>query len=176
MRARLIDAALITLQTQGIHKLTLEAVARQAGVSKGGLLHHFPNKDALTEAILITLLEQFTMQVEALYQTETPGRGRWLRAYVRASLDNRNPLPLEIIPMLASALVENQALLSYLQRDIAEWRVRLSSDGVPPARADVIRYAADSVWQARLIEGKQHQATDHEALLAELLSLTEVEV
>lgn len=174
MRARLMDSALITLQTHGISGLTLDAVARHAGVSKGGLLYHFPNKDTLTEAILITLLDRFTVQVEALYETETPGPGRWMRAYIRASFDDTHPLPLEIIPMLASALVENPALASYLQRDIAEWRARLTSDGLPPARADVIRYAADSVWQARLIEGQIDHATDHAALFEELMRLTEV--
>jgi AcrR family transcriptional regulator len=175
MRARLIDSALITLQTQGIIGLTLDAIARQAGVSKGGLLHHFPNKETLTEAILVTLLEQFKAKVEAFYATETSGTGRWLRAYVRASLDDSDPLPLEIIPMLVSALAENQALASYLQRDIAEWRTRLISDGVPPPRADVIRYAADNVWQARLIEGNNLTEMDHTAFFAELMRLTEVE-
>jgi AcrR family transcriptional regulator len=174
MRARLIDSALATLQTHGISGLTLDAVARQAGVSKGGLLHHFANKDTLTEAILITLLDRFTAQVEALYETEAPRPGRWMRAYIRASLDDSDALPLEIIPMLASALLENPGLTAYLQRDIAQWRARLTSDGLPPARVDVLRYAADSVWQVRLIEGDTYNAADHAALFAELMRLAEV--
>jgi AcrR family transcriptional regulator len=174
MRTRLIDSALATLQTHGISGLTLDAVARQAGVSKGGLLHHFANKDTLTEAILITLLDRFTAQVEALYETEAPRPGRWMRAYIRASLDDSDALPLEIIPMLASALLENPGLTAYLQRDIAQWRARLTSDGLPPARVDVLRYAADSVWQVRLIEGDTYNAADHAALFAELMRLAEV--
>jgi AcrR family transcriptional regulator len=173
MRARLIDSALVTLQTNGINGLTLDAVAREAGVSKGGLLHHFPNKEALTEAILTTLLDHFTAQVEALYETETPGRGRWMRAYIRASLDAAEPLPLEVIPMLVSALVQNPTLASTLQRDIAKWRARLTSDGLSAARADVIRYAADNIWQARLIEDIRDNATDHAAVFRELMRLTE---
>lgn len=36
----------------GIAALSLNAVAREAGVSKGGLLHHFPNKQALIFALV----------------------------------------------------------------------------------------------------------------------------
>ena len=50
-RERLLTAAVSALQRQGVGALTLDAVAREAGVSKGGLLHHFPSKDALSEAL-----------------------------------------------------------------------------------------------------------------------------
>ena len=31
--------------------LTLDAVAKQAGISKGGLLYHYPNKEALLHRV-----------------------------------------------------------------------------------------------------------------------------
>jgi AcrR family transcriptional regulator len=37
---------------QGASSLTLDAVAQAAGVSKGGLLYHYPNKDALLAAMI----------------------------------------------------------------------------------------------------------------------------
>lgn len=49
---RLLDVAAQTLRDQGMAGLTLDAVAKEAGVGKGGLLHHFPSKDALVEAVL----------------------------------------------------------------------------------------------------------------------------
>ncbi|PTE20023.1 TetR/AcrR family transcriptional regulator, partial [Cereibacter changlensis JA139] len=41
-RRRLLDAADQLSRTVGPARLSLEAVAAEAGVSKGGLLYHFP--------------------------------------------------------------------------------------------------------------------------------------
>ncbi len=51
-RTRLLDAAAQTLRDQAMAGPTLAAVAKEAGVGKGGLLHHFPSKDALVKAVL----------------------------------------------------------------------------------------------------------------------------
>ena len=40
-RARLLDAAVAVVRRDGAQALTLDAVAAEAGVSKGGLLYHF---------------------------------------------------------------------------------------------------------------------------------------
>ncbi|HXY96387.1 MAG TPA: helix-turn-helix domain-containing protein [Steroidobacteraceae bacterium] len=51
-RDRLLDAAERVVVESGATHLTLDAVARSAGVSKGGLLYHFPSKEALLEGML----------------------------------------------------------------------------------------------------------------------------
>jgi AcrR family transcriptional regulator len=60
--------------------VTLEAVAAEAGVSKGGLLYHFPTKDALLEALVQDWLDRFEADVEA-----EAGELGWARAYTRAA-------------------------------------------------------------------------------------------
>ena len=52
LRATLLDAAEAVVARQGIANLTLESVAAEAGMSKGGLLHHFRTKDRLIEALV----------------------------------------------------------------------------------------------------------------------------
>ena len=65
----------------GISGLTLEAVAREAGVSKGGLLYHFPSKEALISGMIGRLVEGFTEALgRELAREEVSGSGRWLRA------------------------------------------------------------------------------------------------
>lgn len=144
-RTRLVEAALHTLREHSLAGLTLETVAREAGMSKGGLLHHFPSKDVLVEAILHHLLENFEVRVESQLARDTEGPGRLLRAYVRATFDG-TPLSLELLSLLASTLAENPRLMSLVSEDFARWQVRLLDDGVPPARAMVIRHAADAYW------------------------------
>lgn len=51
-RDRVLDALERLLVTGGERAATLEAVAREAGVSKGGLIYHFPSRDAMVEGLL----------------------------------------------------------------------------------------------------------------------------
>ena len=55
----LLDAAEAVVARQGIANLTLEAVAAEAGISKGGLLHHFRTKDRLIEALVTRAAENW---------------------------------------------------------------------------------------------------------------------
>ncbi|MDH6232284.1 AcrR family transcriptional regulator [Mesorhizobium soli] len=51
-KERLFDAAIYVALENGFGKVTLDAIARRAGVSKGGLLHHFATKKDLIRAML----------------------------------------------------------------------------------------------------------------------------
>ena len=50
--ARLLDAASAVIRRDGAQALTLDAVAAEAGVSKGGLLYHFKSKRELLDALV----------------------------------------------------------------------------------------------------------------------------
>ncbi len=57
-RDRILDALEEILVRDGTDKATLDAVAAGAGVSKGGLLYHFPSKDAMMAAMVRRLGER----------------------------------------------------------------------------------------------------------------------
>lgn len=46
-RHLILDTATKIVMENDYNALTLDAVAKQAGISKGGLLYHFPNKELL---------------------------------------------------------------------------------------------------------------------------------
>jgi AcrR family transcriptional regulator len=71
-RERLLDAAERVVVESGATHLTLDAVAKSAGVSKGGLLYHFPSKEALLEG----MLARHFQQVDAEITARLAGRGR----------------------------------------------------------------------------------------------------
>lgn len=58
-RSRLLEAALAIL-TEGKEALSFDAVAKRVGISKGGLIHHFPTRDSLVESVVHELVGQFT--------------------------------------------------------------------------------------------------------------------
>ena len=77
---RVLDAAEAVVVRQGIGNLTLDAVASEAGISKGGLLHHFASKDRLIEAMVLRCAQGWRECVIGAYEAAEPGRGRMARA------------------------------------------------------------------------------------------------
>lgn len=169
VRTRLIEVSLERLSHSGVQGFTLESVAREAGVSKGALLHHFPSKDALVSAILDHLFTSYETLVNTYYAQEADSPGRWARAYIRATFAD-SMIPLEVASLLLSSMYENQDLLEAVKADDAAWRERLRSDGLPPARAAIIQGATDSMWQARIL-GFYSDPVELADMLAELLKL-----
>jgi len=57
-RDRILDTLEAILISEGERAATLDAVAARAEVSKGGLLYHFPNREALITGLLERLEDQ----------------------------------------------------------------------------------------------------------------------
>jgi AcrR family transcriptional regulator len=53
-RAKLLEATLTLMPRTGLHGLSLDAIARQAGVTKGAIYDNYESKDALIVAALAT--------------------------------------------------------------------------------------------------------------------------
>src|SRR5262245_55593126 len=90
-RAKLIQAAITIVVEQGAAHLTLNAVAHAAQVSKGGLLHHFPTKEALLYGIDDLATQMWSERLKHALAQEPDGQpGRWCRAYIRAAFDRQH--------------------------------------------------------------------------------------
>jgi AcrR family transcriptional regulator len=168
-----LEAVVHTLHTSGSHALTLDVVAKTAGVSKGGLLHHFPSKEALIEALLNEVITRYDALAISLYAQEPPTHGRWLRAYVKATFADDQPA-VGVILMLASMLAEHPPLLQIIHANTRLWDARLAEDGVSPIRARVIRAAADGYWFDAITEGYPRDEATRRALMDELLHLIDL--
>jgi AcrR family transcriptional regulator len=145
-RDQLLDAAIRLVLDQGGAALTLDAVARLAGVSKGGLLYHFPSKDALIVGLIDRLCAEFDAALEAeLARAEGPPAGRWLRTYIRLCFAPSDR-ELAFSAALLAAGAFNPELLTPLRERFAAWQRRAESDGVDPALATALRLAADGLW------------------------------
>jgi len=65
-RERMLDAFVDVVVDDGERAATLDAVAERSGVSKGGLLYHFPSRDALVEGVLHRMREAADEDVAAM--------------------------------------------------------------------------------------------------------------
>lgn len=150
-RDRLLQAAIDVIQHQGIERLTLDAVAKEAQVSKGGLLYHFASKEALIISIIQYLMDDFDASiVRELELDNTPDSpGRCLRAYVKATFNYTN-LPTALVGNLLSAVTLNPELLKPVQSRFNDWQQKFQVSGLDPVRANVVRLAADGLGNSDL--------------------------
>lgn len=93
-REKICEAAIRTATRDGLLAMTLDNVAKEAGVSKGGVMYHFPSKDELVRG----MLEYFGAQVEqrVLQQiADDPNpRFRWARSMLQCLFpDPNSPSP-----------------------------------------------------------------------------------
>jgi AcrR family transcriptional regulator len=71
-RARVLEAAKEAFEAEGL-AVNVEVIARRAGVGVGTVYRHFPTKELLFEAIVLTTLEAFVAEARALADADDPG-------------------------------------------------------------------------------------------------------
>ena len=68
VRDRLIDAAEVCLRAKGIRSTTVSEVAEVAGVSRGWLYRHFPDKVTLLGAAIVRLNDAYWSEAHAVLE------------------------------------------------------------------------------------------------------------
>jgi AcrR family transcriptional regulator len=84
---RLLDAASAAFLEHGADDVSLEEIARRAGVGIGTLYRHFPTRQALLEAVYLDQVELLEARAQELLKAEPPGDALadWLRALMKFS-------------------------------------------------------------------------------------------
>jgi AcrR family transcriptional regulator len=95
---RLLAAAMAAFAEHGADDVSLEEIARRAGVGIGTLYRHFPARQALLEAVYRDQVDGLDALAGKLLTAESPGAAlaEWLRAFVAFGRTKRS---------LSSALV-----------------------------------------------------------------------
>lgn len=90
LRAALVDAGLKALETTTIADLSLRQLARAVGVSATAVYRHFPDKQALMQALASEGIDQLGryQQAAAAAGSDADAFGATGRAYVRFALAN----------------------------------------------------------------------------------------
>jgi AcrR family transcriptional regulator len=91
-REAILDAYEQLLVAEGERAATVEAVARAAGVSKGGLLYHFASKDELADAAIERLLR--VARADAERATSSPEGV--IEVFLRGAVQTGDPLDVSL--------------------------------------------------------------------------------
>jgi AcrR family transcriptional regulator len=145
----LLDATEAVVARQGIANLTLDAVAAESRMSKGGLLHYFPSKDRLVEALVIRTAESWRSCYTAAYDRTPEGPGRMARALLDHCLSDAKCWTEELrrsSSAVFAALAQNPALIQPMRAVYADLHRRIAQDELPPGVGEAVAAAIDGLW------------------------------
>jgi AcrR family transcriptional regulator len=127
VRAAVLEAGLAELASVGYHKLSLEGVARRAGVNKTTLYRRWGTLEAL---LLDAIRARATARVPI---PDTGGLREDLLALVRAAIANLTTVEVQAVVRAAVALSPHDDAVAATSR--AFWTERLAVDGEVVRRA-----------------------------------------
>jgi squalene-hopene/tetraprenyl-beta-curcumene cyclase len=154
-RAVILNTAQQLISTEGLQTLTLDRVARDAGLSKGGLLYHFSSKEQLIEALVNRVLSR----LEA-------GEAAGLQAVMNSRLDGNR----DLLTVLIAGVVTNPALLNPLRDQyLARQRVIERSGGT----AMIAQLAAEGLAFCEQLGLMNFSPQKRAAIVDQILNLTE---
>ena len=178
-RTRILDAVERIVLARGVAGLTLEAAAREAGVSKGGLLYHFASKEALLTGLLERLAAFIRSEFEKNCARQPDGSGRVARAFLSWAFGEADCTPGDehhdrAAAVFLAAFHHDPALLDPMRAVYAGMKEALMADGVPHGNAMAVLAACDGMFMAHLFGLYRPSEGDLVALRATLESLIEV--
>lgn len=147
----ILDAAEAVVRRLGAAHMTLDAVAEQAGVSKGGLLYNFPTKESLLEAMISRQVERCELnRAEAEKLTGNDGSGK-LRAYVESALQLDGGMRETCAPLLVAG-ANNPKLLDPVRTHYRKLIAEFEGSDMDFEDALVVMLAADGLWLLELLQ------------------------
>ncbi|MGC4122162.1 MAG: TetR/AcrR family transcriptional regulator [Myxococcales bacterium] len=163
-----MDAAARVVRRDGSACLTLDAVAAESATSKGGVLYHFPSKEALVAALVERLVRRFEARLTG------PADGM-LERYVRASLEEADPADEALSASLVAAVAHAPALLEPFRKRYSEWDRALEACTGDRTTALLVRLALDGLWYADLLDMAPPSDSDRAKLADRLLAIAQPE-
>lgn len=157
-RAKLLDAFVKILIEQGERAATLEAVAAEAGVSKGGLLYHFGSKKALVDG-LCGWLDALVAEDVALMAEAPEGAVAY---YVRTSNYDDSALDRAIVAVMRLSQAANdraeRAIRTMQERFLETMRRQVPDE----ATARAVLLLGDGLYYDAALSGGRRRATDEQ--------------
>lgn len=145
-RDRILDALEHLLLEGGLSQITLESVAAQAGVSKGGLLYHFPSKDALFAGMVRRMSDRYA---DEFTQSGRRSVAEW---YLRTADDPAEvALYRSLIAVLRSVDGADGVVQKAVVDAMAAYDDALRAEIADPVQAEIVRLVGDGVFLAGLL-------------------------
>ena len=171
-RGKILQAALDVIKTQGAANLTFDSLSKQSGVTKGGILYYFPNK----EAILQGLLDEFIQEDEAKFQRQWEKMGKtpdtFLAAEIQCSL-NENGENDHVASALLAAVVDNPKMLDGVQKIVGQRYEAVRNTKLGFEMSAIILMALDGYYMMQALQLQPLNAKDRKHIMKYMLKLAQ---
>jgi AcrR family transcriptional regulator len=148
-RESVLDAFERLLVAGGERAATMDATARAAGVSKGGLLYHFGSKDALEQA----LIERLRMLVAADVQEITTAPEGVIAYYIRSSIMQGTPLDRVMLAVSRLAQGGSAAAGAALRDARDSWAAAVRPHVRDDTALRLVLLVSDGLYFNNLVDG-----------------------
>ncbi|PZV39682.1 TetR/AcrR family transcriptional regulator [Mesorhizobium kowhaii] len=166
-RSAIIQAALAIIARDGPGRLTLDAIAREGGLSKGGVMHQFRTKEAVLKTLLenqVEFFENFSRDYLASADMKEAQLSAQIAVQRKAIAE-----PHSVAFGLLGALAENPALLSGLRETDARKVEAIRSEAADPDLATLRLFAAKGIALSTMMGICSLSDEDRERLFERLL-------
>ena len=148
-RESVLDAFEAILVDEGERAATMDAAARAAGVSKGGLLYHFASKDALEAA----LIERLRLLVEKDIELISAAGEGPIAYFLRSSAMENDPLDRAIIAVSRLAQGGSTVAGETLRAIRLRWEDALRPHAKDAAALDLVMLVSDGLYFNNALQG-----------------------
>ncbi len=166
-REVILDAATELAAEIGIKTLTLQSVADRAGVSKGGLLYHFPSKMSLLKGLIVRYVDQVKTQSLAEVGTSADTMRQLLRSRIEHEREHDNR---EAACGMLAVIAEEPELLEPI-RDHHNWLWQQSKQSSEPFALLLPWLAIEGLMFLELLGASPLSETEREATIDRILHL-----
>jgi AcrR family transcriptional regulator len=170
-RERIIDAAEQVVIELGAKHLTFDAVASEAGVSRGGLLYHFPDKEALLKGMLDRLVERSAESKIRKRAELAEGMEREIVAHVLSFSEADKRTKRAGAAALFALGAHNPGLLAPLKKEYRKLMDELTRNGLRFERAAVIALATDGLRLLELLLISPFDKEERRRIIKEMIFL-----
>lgn len=171
-RERIIDAAQAVVLKVGAAHMTLDAVAAEAGISKGGLIYNFPSKEALLAAMMERLIREFEAARLRARNGLPPGPAREIKAHVLSFL-NAGRARRRLSAALLAAIAHDPNHVGPVRRAYRDNLARFTAEGIDRDLAAVIVLSMDGLFLIDLLGVAPFTARERRSIVERLLTLAD---
>lgn len=144
---------------------SLNVLAAAAGVSKGGLTHHFPSRAALVDGLVRDALESVDEVM-----TDAAARGDVAETWIRVAIPSaRQAEMFRVLTTAHRALAADSAVLVEASQAIARWEALIADEVGDRMHARVIRLVGDGLMFNAIAGLEDPALTEVDALITAMI-------
>lgn len=172
-RDRILEAAERVVAEVGAARLTLDVVAQAAGVSKGGLLYHFPSKESLLGALAQRYVQSMEHCIEdAKGRISDQDQSRDLKACIVGILGS-DPRSKAMGAALLATAANDLTLLEVIRERLAAYNKELAASSADFPRAAIVTLAIDGLMMRESLRISPFTEGERERVVRELMKIAD---